>query len=99
VPKRREEIEAVAKMLPAYNRLHGTDYREVVSGEDGRGVDVVAKSRRDEPTIDFQVTFIDGDGRLRASISTGIPRVVHSGPRRDPPKSQSVHIRVWAKMG
>ncbi len=71
--KRREEIEAVEKILPVYNRLHGTEYREVVSGEDGRGVDVVAKYVGGERSIDFQVTFIDCEGRLRASISQGRP--------------------------
>jgi hypothetical protein len=36
-------------------------------------VSLLLRRRRDEPTIDFQVTFIDGDGRLRASISEGRP--------------------------
>ncbi len=73
VQKRREEIETVEKMLPAYNRLHGTHHLEVVSGEDPRGVDVVAKSQHGEPPIHFQLTFIDTEGRLWASVSKGRP--------------------------
>jgi hypothetical protein len=72
--KRAEELDAVKSMLPAYNRLHGTAYDSTVSGEDDRGVDVVATSRSPEqPALDFQLTFVDTDRRLRASVARGIP--------------------------
>ncbi len=73
--KEREQIEAVQKMLQAYNRLHGTHYLELITGVDldSRGEDVVAKSQHGEPPIVFQLTFIDTEGRLWASVSKGRP--------------------------
>ncbi len=70
--KRADERAAVRALLPAYNRLHGTAYDTVTSGDDGRGDDVVASSPADrDPPRRFQVTFADTEGRLRASISRG----------------------------
>jgi hypothetical protein len=72
--KRAEEREAVKALLPNYNKLHGTSYESVVSGEDSRGDDVIAQSVKEcEPPMQFQVTFADNDGSLRASIARGMP--------------------------
>lgn len=72
--KRAEELRAVRAVLAEYNRHHGTAYDSIASGEDARGVDVVASSRRPEdPAIDFQLTFVDTEGGLRASIARGEP--------------------------
>lgn len=72
--KRHEEIRAVTAMLVEYNRLHGTAYNLVAPGDDARGVDVIASSQSPgEAPLNFQVTFVDTEGRLRASISKGEP--------------------------
>ncbi len=63
---------AVTATLVEYNRVHGTVYDFVGSGEDARGVDAIASSQRPgESALRFQVTFVDTEGRLRASIAKG----------------------------
>lgn len=70
--KRHEEIRAVTATLVEYNRVHGTVYDFVGSGEDARGVGAIASSQRPgESALRFQVTFVDTEGRLRASIAKG----------------------------
>lgn len=72
--KREEELTAVRSVLSRFNRLHGTSYESVRSGPDAEGVDVIADSRvANEPPINFQLTFADTDGKLRASLSKGQP--------------------------
>jgi len=72
--KRHEEIRAVTAMLVEYNRLHGTAYNLVAPGDDARGVDVIVWSQSPgEAPLNFQVTFVDTEGRLRVSISEGEP--------------------------
>jgi hypothetical protein len=64
--KRQEDERAVAAMLTAYNREHGTDYRVKALTEDeaelndSRGIDVVAISQSGaSPELCFQVTKAD----------------------------------------
>ena len=49
---------AVTATLVEYNRVHGTVYDFVGSGEDARGVDAIASSQRPgESALRFQVTL------------------------------------------
>jgi len=70
--KRLEERNVVQVLLPTYNELHGTKYESVESGVDEQGTDVIASSQcLGEAHLDFQITYVDTEGRLRASIARG----------------------------